>query len=228
MIVGIAKEIGHAAVYLAYSRLLPNRTFAFNGSHYRYFYHRYNNTCETERCIEIPLARAFLESCRPGNGNVLEIGNVLNHYRYFQHTVVDKYETAEGVLNIDVRDFAPTQKYDAIISISTMEHVGWDEEPFDPDKAIRCIERLRDMLNPTARMLISFPIGHNARLDQAIVDGTLGNDELRGMKRTSGNTWLELPVSEWMEYRLDPPYRHNYGKYRRTRAVVFAYFGSRR
>jgi hypothetical protein len=206
--------------------LLPNRTFVLNGSSYRYFYHRYNNTCETERCVEIPIAWAFLERCRPGH--VLEIGNVLNHYRYFQHTVVDKYETAEGVLNIDVRDFAPTQKYDAIISVSTMEHVGWDEEPIDPDKAIQSIERLREMLNPGAGMLISFPIGHNARLDQAIVDGTLGCDELLGMKRTSGNSWLELSMSALMESRLEPSYRHNYGQYRRTRAVIFAYFVSRR
>jgi hypothetical protein len=225
MIVGIAKEIGHAAVYLAYSRLLPNRTFVFNRSSHRYFYHRYNNTCETERCVEIPIARDFLE--RRGTANVLEIGNVLNHYRHFSHTVVDKYETAEGVLNVDVRDFAPTQKYDAIISISTIEHVGWDEEPVDPEKAICSIERLREMLNPSAKMLISFPIGHNARLDQAIADGTLASDEVRGMKRTVRNNWVELPVSQLMEYRLEPSYRHNYNKYRRTRAVVFAYFESR-
>jgi hypothetical protein len=221
----LVKEIGHAAVYLACSGMLSNRTFVLNGSQYRYFYHRCNNTCETERCVEIPVAWAFLERCRACN--VLEIGNVLNHYGRFQHTVVDKYQTAEGVLNIDVQDLAPGQKHDAIISISTLEHVGWDEEPFDPGKAICSIERLREMLNPSARMLFSFPIGHNARLDQAIVDGTLGCCELLGMKRVRRNTWVELPVSELVEYRLEPAYRRKYGECRRVRAVVFAYFGSR-
>lgn len=222
----IAKEIGHAALYLACSKLLPNRTFAFNGSRYRYFYHRYNNTCETERCVEIPIAWALLERCR--GGNVLEIGNVLNHYRYFPHTVVDKYETTDGVANIDVQDFITEQKYDAIVSISTMEHVGWDEEPLEAPKAIRCIHRLREMLNPGARMLISFPIGHNMSLDQAIVDGTLGCEELVGMKREGFNKWSELPVVDLLKYRLEPPYRHNCVKYRKTWAVAFAYFGSPR
>jgi hypothetical protein len=134
-----AKKLGHDATYVIYSRLLPGRSFAFNGSRHRYFYHRYNSTCETERCIEIPIALDFLGR-RPA-GAILEIGNVLNHYTPFQHAVVDKYELGAGVTNADVCDFESVHDYDAIVSISTIEHVGWDEEPFDSRKAIRAIER---------------------------------------------------------------------------------------
>ena len=219
-----AKEIGHAAVYWTYSKLLPNRTFVFNRARFNYFYPRYNNTCETERCIEIPIAMAFLESCN--YCRVLEVGNVLNHYRAFPHTVIDKYELADGVLNVDVQSYAPTEKYDAIVSISTMEHVGWDEEPFEPQKALRCVESLRGMLNPGGRMLISFPIGHNASLDQAISTETLSCDELLGMKRERFNNWSAVPITELLSHRLQPPYLQNYAKYRQTRAVAFAYFGA--
>ena len=217
-----AKDMAHAATYVAYRRLLPQRTFEFNGSRYPYFYHRYNNTAETERCVEVPLAWEFLQR-RPGAA-VLEIGNVLNHYEPFPHAVVDKYETAGGVLNVDVCDFWPSQKFDAILSISTIEHVGWDEQPFDPQKSLRAIERLRQMLAPDGSMFLSFPIGHNETLDAAVRDLTLGCSDLHGMKRLPRNNWSEAPVSELLERRLNPPYLHNHSKYRRTQAVVFACF----
>jgi SAM-dependent methyltransferase len=216
-----AKEMAHGATYVAYSRLLSQRTFEFSGLRYPYFYHRYNNTAETERCVEVPLAWEFLQRRA---GAVLEIGNVVNHYRPVPHTVVDKYEIAEGVLNVDVCDFAPTQKFDAIVSISTIEHVGWDEQPFDPQKSLRAIEHLRQILAPSGRMFLSFPIGHNETLDAAVRDGTLGCSELRGMKRQPRNNWIEAPLNELLQCRLNPPYLHNYPKYRRTQAVVFAYF----
>jgi SAM-dependent methyltransferase len=155
---------------------------------------------------------------------VLEIGNVLNHYAYFQHTVVDKYEAGDGVTNVDVCDFKPTQKYDAIVSISTIEHVGWDEEPFDPEKAIHSIRRLRKMLAPGGRMLVSVPIGHNSEIDRAIRNGDLDCTDLRGMKRIGGNNWVEVPLREFVECRLKPSYRRSYDQYRRAEAVAFAYF----
>ena len=217
-----AKEMAHEATYVAYSRLLPRRSFEFNGSRYPYFYHRYNNTAETERCVEIPLAWEFLQ--RRATPTVLEIGNVLNHYKPFPHTIVDKYETAEGAFNVDVCDFSPAQKFDAIVSISTIEHVGWDERPFEAQKALRAIEHLRQMFAPGGSMFLSFPIGHNETLDAAVRDGILGCTELRGMKRLPRNNWIEAPISELLRGRLNPPYLHNYPKYRRTQAVIFAYF----
>jgi hypothetical protein len=38
--------------------------------------------------------------------------------------VLDKYEQAPGVINEDVVSFSPPQKYDLIVSVSTLEHVG--------------------------------------------------------------------------------------------------------
>ena len=71
-------------------------------------------------------------------GQGAEIGNVLAHYVETDHLRVDKYEQAEGVQNLEVLDFDPGP-LDWIIAISTLEHVGWDEEPRDPGKAVRAL-----------------------------------------------------------------------------------------
>ena len=50
-------------------------------------------------------------------------------YYKFEHDIVDKYEKKKGIINQDIVDYKPDKKYDLIISISTLEHVGWDETP---------------------------------------------------------------------------------------------------
>jgi len=89
---------------------------------------------------------------------ILEVGNVLAHYYPHQHDVLDKYEQAPGVMNGDVVDFRPGKLYDLIVSISTLEHVGWDEEPRDPLKFLRGVEHLTTLLAPGGRMLVTLPI----------------------------------------------------------------------
>ena len=43
------------------------------------------------------------------------------------HDVLDKYEKGNNVINDDVVSFSTEVKYDLIVSVSTLEHVGWDE-----------------------------------------------------------------------------------------------------
>src|SRR4051812_6373345 len=59
-----------------------------------YLVHSYNETWRYERCVEVPLARAFIER-HPGQG--IEVGNVLSHYGEVAHPIYDKYERARGV-----------------------------------------------------------------------------------------------------------------------------------
>ena len=122
-----------ASVYARQLRLLgAARTFTFAEESYPYFRHWRVTTFLNERTIEVPIVTRELAR-RPG-ASILEIGNVLNQYVHIPHTVVDKYERASGVLNVDVVDFDPGVQYDLIVSISTLEHVGWDETPKEPDK----------------------------------------------------------------------------------------------
>ena len=74
--------------------------------------------------------------------NILEVGNVLSH-----HDMLDKYEMAKGVTNADVVHSTSEKKYDLIISISTLEHVGWDEKPRDDTKILLAIENMRALIS---------------------------------------------------------------------------------
>ena len=89
------------------------------------------------------------------------------------HTVIDKYEHAPGVVNADALTFSGGP-YDLIVSISTLEHVGYDEEPRDAGKAARAIENLRGLLSPGGELLATIPVGYNRELDDALRDGSLG------------------------------------------------------
>src|SRR5215207_4369431 len=98
-------------------------------------------TWRSERAVELPIAWRRVR--RTDATSTLEIGNVLSNYFPVRHLVVDKYERVPGVINEDVVDFSPPGKYDLIVSISTLEHVGWDPpEPRDPLKLLRAVDNL--------------------------------------------------------------------------------------
>lgn len=147
-------------------RRYRQQTFSYHGSQLAYFIHSHSATWENERMIEIPIANHFLQ--RRGGGRGLEVGNVLAYYAPVARVVVDKYERAPGVLNADVVDYAPQERYDWIVSISTLEHVGQDEAPLQPGKAVKAVEHLRGLLAPGGRMLVTVPLGYNTGLDAYI------------------------------------------------------------
>lgn len=146
-----------------YKNFKSSRTFFFNNRTYNYFYHRYSITWNNERTVEVPIIRDFIKNYE--NDNILEIGNVLSHYFTVNHDIVDKYEKGDGVINQDVIDYKPSKKYDLIISISTLEHVGWDELPREPLKIIKAINNLKSLLNRRGKIVMTIPLGHNLILE---------------------------------------------------------------
>ena len=149
---------------------------------------------ENERAIEIPL---IIEAISSPNCQILEIGNVLKHYVNLSHEVVDKYEKEKGVINEDVATYNSKKKYDLIISISTMEHVGLDEEVKQADKIPKSIENLKKLLKKEGKIIITVPINYNPWLDKLIEEGDLF-DEIYFMKRKLFNQWR---TSSWKEIK---------------------------
>lgn len=171
------------------------RTFRYDGADRAYLRHPYNYTWLNERAVEVPLAAEVLAGHDPTR--VLEIGNVTAHYLPVTHTVVDKYERAPGVLNADVVDLPVAGPYDLVLAVSTLEHVGFDEEAKDPGKPARAIERLASVLAPGGRLWCTFPVGYNPALDQALRSGALGFDRLTALRRTGrDNRWVQVPVDD--------------------------------
>jgi hypothetical protein len=188
-----------------YYKLL-RRTFTFQGNIYRCFYHKYNKTWANERNVEVPIfleiVKNYREKC------VLEVGNVLSRYKYVNHDVLDKYEIAEGVINQDVVDFNPKKKYDLIISISTLEHVGWDEPIKEPGKILHAIENLKSLLNSEGKLIVTLPLGYNPFLDELLKKGKIKFNQRYCMKRISHNRWVETHWEDIKNAKYGFPFKN--------------------
>lgn len=171
------------------------RSFMWEGDQVPYFTHRYHYTWLNERAVEVALALRVLAD-HPG-ARVLEIGNVLGHYMPVSHTVVDKYESGPGIHNMDVVDLDLGPRFDLILAISTLEHVGLDEDEKDPQKAARAVMRLRQHLAPRGRLWITHPVGYNLALDEQIRAGALSFTNLTALRRDRRrNRWAQVPVDQ--------------------------------
>lgn len=172
--------------------------FKFKEKTYSYFIHIYNATFKSERIVEIPIALDFLINTSPDK--TLEIGNVLSHYTDVKHTIVDKYEKGEKVLNEDIISF--TGNFDRIISISTFEHVGFDEDGEEASKVKPAFEHISELLNPEGIALITVPLGYNYYLDNLLYTDSEIFKEIIVMKRTSKfNTWKEVEIDEVKDFK---------------------------
>jgi hypothetical protein len=149
---------------------LGKKQFSLWNEHAEYFLHKYNTTWRNERAVELSAAKRFLHD-HP-KGSLLEFGNVLAHYELgAPDIVVDLYEKGPRVTNVDIIDFQSDTKFDSIISISTIEHVGWDEAPQSSTKTKLALDRLISLLSPDGVLFITAPTGHNPYLDEIIRDG---------------------------------------------------------
>jgi hypothetical protein len=173
------------------------RTFGFAGHEYRYATRVYNSTWMHERAVELPIALEALEQGRGRGARILEVGHVLGHYAAAGHEVVDKYEHAPGVRNADVLDLDAEGRYDLVLSVSTLEHVGVDDAPADPRRAVAAARRLRALTAPGGSVLATVPAGDNHELVAAIASGEAGFDDVRALVRAGpGLDWREATVAE--------------------------------
>jgi hypothetical protein len=204
-----ARLAGWGGRYLAGRVRPPAGTFTFAGRSYDYLAHPHNFTWMHERAVEVPIAAAELRAdAAAGRGSeterrVLEVGHVLGHYGFAGHDVVDKYERAPGVRNVDVLELEAETPYAKIVSVSTLEHVGIDDEPRDPERAVDAIARLRALLAPGGRLFVTVPAGYNPALDAALREAP-PFDEVRAMARDgAGMRWRECPPGEALEQPYD-------------------------
>ena len=193
--------LGWGAGYLGGRLARRGGAFDYDGVPVPYFRHPYRWTWLNERAVEVALARRVLAGRDPAG--VLEIGHVLPHYLPVRHEVVDKYERAPGVRNEDVVDLPAGPTYDLIVSVSTLEHVGLDEDVRDPGKPVRALRRLTDLLTPAGTLWVTVPVGYNADLDAQLRAGAVAFDRLTALRREPHrNRWRQVPVEQvW-----DAPY----------------------
>jgi hypothetical protein len=169
-------------------------TFRWNGLELEYFDHLYNHTMYNMRRVEIPIVRWFIE--QSSGARILEIGNVLSHYGRVTWQAVDLREAVE--IQADVMAWRPAQPVDLLISISTVEHIGFGKyagktAPTTPADVLR---RLRSFLAPGGRAVVTAPTAYNPMLDEQAKRGALGVERMWCMRVVNGNEWEECTLDE--------------------------------
>jgi hypothetical protein len=188
-------------------------SFIFNDNEYYYFIHP--RSWNSERVAEIPIILDYLIQDMSGKRKILEFGNVLSQFIKCERKwdILDKYSEGEGVIHEDIIDFKPKEKYDLIISISTLEHVGLNENVevvghdftlYDNIKTEKAIKNIKEnCLKPNGRMVFTIPLGYNLALDNSLFYDKMGFDKLIYMKRISkNNLWKEIKFEE-IDYSLN-------------------------
>jgi cyclopropane fatty-acyl-phospholipid synthase-like methyltransferase len=163
----------------------------------------------SERAVEVPIIWNIVQKYQ--EKKILEVGNVLSHYYSVNHDILDKYEKSNGVINQDVVDFRPTKKYDLIVSISTLEHIGWDENirnnAHEPKKILFTIENLIRCLTPEGKLVFTSPIGQNPNMDKILRKKKIKCTSLYCLKRIStDNKWIETDWEDTKDSQYDKPF----------------------
>jgi hypothetical protein len=187
-----------------------SQAFTYQDRTYPYLSHPYNIAWRNERSVEVPIVQAIVQEAQRDGRRILEVGNTLSHYLSVTHDVVDLYERAPGVINADIVGYA-APAYDLIVSISTIEHIGYNsarstvdpsywrkDADTDPqEKLLDALAHLRTLLRPGGTAVVTMPLGYNPFLDRCLVEGTLPVDDLRFLLRTTvDNKWRE---ADWPE-----------------------------
>lgn len=213
-------KLGFAELFLIPARmavspllipLLPRRSFQFQGRSYQQFYHRYNVTWSNERAVEIPIARRYLDEVPPER--VLEVGNVMSHYQPVRHQVLDKFERRPGVINADITEYRPGRDYDLILSISTFEHIGFDDDPGpgSAQKILAAINHCRQLLASGGRLVLTAAPSYNREFDELFADNRAGASRLGFLFRRSRLTWEESSAATALAAHYHHPYSFGNG-----------------
>jgi hypothetical protein len=129
-----------------------------------YFHHKYCQTWNTEREIEIAVSLRWLKE---NPKDVVEVGAVIPYYQNkIEHEVIDPYDPKATIV-----DFMENQDLLMmnVLSISTIEHIGTTDYATNERQNIvdknGAIVALKQILDDADNCLVSFPVGYNKYLD---------------------------------------------------------------
>ena len=153
-------------------------TFRYCGAELIYLDHPYNRAAQNMRTVEIPIARWYLARY-PRPAAILEVGNVLSHYGDIDWPVLDVRERGPQVINADVMAWEPPHPFDFILSISTVEHVGYGRHaaltgPVTPAEVLARCRAVLQSLGKTITHVGDHGAGQTAKLCNQVA-GALNN-----------------------------------------------------
>ncbi len=196
-------KIAHYSPLYYYRRTNRKETFMVDNEPYSYFFD--NRTWRSERCVELGFALAKLAEY--GGNDVLEVGNVSHFYANANmHDIIDKGDSRNGSIDIDLFDYNPKKKYGLIFSISTLEHVGWDEMPRQRNRFLPAVAKLKTLLKGNGTLVFTVPIGYNNDLDKLIAENKLSFKRYFLKRISSRNEWVQISQAEAAKIKYGKPY----------------------
>lgn len=151
-----------------------------------------------ERDIELPFG---FEALSRAEGRVLEVGNTSqrSYPDLPLRDIVCRYDELGGrypVYHEDIISWDAGVRYDLIVSLSTLEHVGHDyDEVMDNGKAIRAVVHCMQLLVPGGEFVFTIPCAFHGSLEFWLVDRPW--EQMAMMERVSTeNEWVQRPVAE--------------------------------
>jgi len=108
---------------------------------------------------------------------------------------------------ITIFTYKSKKKFDRIISISTFEHIGFDEEKKDPKKAINAIKHVQSMLAKRGKCVISVPTRYNVDLDYYFREYAIQYPaRVAFYMRTSETKWMLSSREKVLKQQYGSPY----------------------
>jgi len=172
-------------------------TFTFRGTEYKT-----RADAPLARMVELPVAQRWLGGQQ---GKVLEVGNVLAHWGSLGHDVLDKYERHSAVTyREDIATWRPMHKYEAIVCISTIEHVG-EKSSQNWKPLVAVYNMLLYCLKPKGQLLLTFPWRRREAID-AFVE-LLPWTWVGFLHRVGKYEWKQVSKKELAGIRYNTPYK---------------------
>lgn len=163
-----------------------------------------NMVFRSERAVELPIIKK--EIMKVTDDEILEIGNVTKQYFGGRHLVIDKYDDSMGIINEDVTKIKLNKKFKLIISISTLEHIGFDEQKKEPNKIRKAIRKIRSLLEKGGKAVITIPLGYNHYADRFIMENE--NLDISILRKIKGNLWTQRSAKNMFNIQYNYPYKY--------------------
>jgi len=198
-------------IFLTFILKLYGWDFSYNWKILKYFYNKYNITYSNERMVEIPILNHYYNKFKWKE--ILEIWNVMKNYFSYDHDVLDKFDKHNYVtIKDDICSYIPENKYDFVFSISTLEHV-WFED-FEKETDNKMIHKAFDnIVNNIVwwTFVFTIPLWYNIYLDSLIYNWDLKTKywfKFIFIKRNSLLKWIEISdikkekhnINYWLPY----------------------------
>lgn len=189
--------------YFENAYVFAEDSFEMNQKKYMLYEHSYNcgyaDSRMTERCVELALAKIYIETCK---GDITEVGAVTPYY-FEEEKVKDIIDPTDVHVRVNYKKslFDCDLRGKNVLSISTVEHIGLGDYGLAENWNV--IDAIEKIVNESKTCMITAPLGYNEMLDEWVRNNT-SNFMIKILKRGINNHWVEMKTKEFEKLIYTP------------------------